>query len=134
MQTACERAKRTLSSSTQASLEVDSLFEGIDLYTPITRTRFEELTSDLFTKTMKPVEKAVKDANLSKYEIDEAVCVCVCVCVCGWVGGWVGVCVYISFHCKGLNKNKTMNVMPEIRPAMLCRGDYSVSSTFVATS
>ena len=132
MRTACERAKRTLSSSTQASLEVDSLFEGIDLYTPITRTRFEELTSDLFTKTMKPVEKAVKDANLSKYEIDEAVCVCVC--VGGWVGGWVGVCVYISFHCKGLNKNKTMNVMPEIRPAMLCRGDYSVSSTFVATS
>ena len=132
MRTACERAKRTLSSSTQASLEVDSLFEGIDLYTPITRTRFEELTSDLFTKTMKPVEKAVKDANLSKYEIDEAVCVCVC--VGGWVGGWVAVCVYISFHCKGLNKNKTMNVMPEIRPAMLCRGDYSVSSTFVATS
>ena len=100
MRTACERAKRTLSSSTQASLEVDSLFEGIDLYTPITRTRFEELTSDLFTKTMKPVEKAVKDANLSKYEIDEAVCVCVyvcvCVCVCGWVGGWVCVCTFPS--------------------------------------
>ena len=69
LRTACERGKRTLSSSTQALLEVDSLFEGIDLYTPITRARFEELNADLFTKTMKPVEKAVKDANLSKSEM-----------------------------------------------------------------
>ena len=75
MRTACERAKRTLSSSTQASLEVDSLFEGIDLYTSITRARFEELNSDLFAKTMKPVERALQDANLSKSEIDEVVLV-----------------------------------------------------------
>ena len=75
LRTACERAKRTLSSSTQASLEVDSLFEGIDLYTSITRARFEELNSDLFTKTMKPVEKALQDANLGKSEINEVVLV-----------------------------------------------------------
>ena len=75
MRTACERAKRTLSSSPQASLEVDSLFQGIDLYTSITRARFEELNSDLFTKTMKPVEKALQNANRSNSEIDEAVLV-----------------------------------------------------------
>ena len=73
MRTTCQRAKRTLASSTQASLEVDSLYEGIDLYTSITRARFEELNSDLFTKTIKPVEKALQDANLSKSEIDEVV-------------------------------------------------------------
>merc|ERR1719276_765481 len=48
LRTACERAKRTLSSSTQAAIEIDSLFEGVDFYTSITRARFEELCSDLF--------------------------------------------------------------------------------------
>ena len=76
LRTACERAKRTLSSLTQASLEVDSLFEGIHLYTSIIRARFEELNSDLFTKTMKLVEKALQDANLSKSKIDEVVLAC----------------------------------------------------------
>merc|ERR1719411_433118 len=51
LRTACERAKRTLSSSTQASIEIDSLFEGIDFYTTITRARFEELCADLFKGT-----------------------------------------------------------------------------------
>merc|ERR1719238_204510 len=51
LRTACERAKRTLSSSTQASIEIDSLFEGIDFYTSISRARFEELCSDLFRGT-----------------------------------------------------------------------------------
>ena len=75
LRTACELAKRKLSSSTQASLEADSLFEGIYLYTSITRARFEELNSDLFIKTMKPVEKALQDASISKSEIDEVVLV-----------------------------------------------------------
>jgi heat shock protein 1/8 len=48
LRTACERAKRTLSASAQANIEIDSLFEGIDFYTSITRARFEELCSDLF--------------------------------------------------------------------------------------
>merc|ERR1712115_681755 len=47
LRTACERAKRTLSASAQASIEIDSLFEGIDFYTSITRARFEELCADL---------------------------------------------------------------------------------------
>ncbi|XP_032547185.1 heat shock-related 70 kDa protein 2 [Chiroxiphia lanceolata] len=54
LRTACERAKRTLSSSTQASIEIDSLFEGIDFYTSITRARFEELNADLFRGTLEP--------------------------------------------------------------------------------
>merc|ERR1711902_411719 len=57
LRTACERAKRTLSASAQANIEIDSLFEGVDFYTSITRARFEELCSDLFRGTLQPVEK-----------------------------------------------------------------------------
>ncbi len=63
LRTACERAKRTLSSSSQASIEIDSLYEGIDFYTSITRARFEELCSDLFRGTLEPVEKALRDCQ-----------------------------------------------------------------------
>ncbi|CAK5089356.1 unnamed protein product [Meloidogyne enterolobii] len=59
IRTACERAKRTLSSSTQASIEIDSLFDGIDFYTNITRARFEELCADLFRSTMDPIHDIV---------------------------------------------------------------------------
>ncbi|XP_068193661.1 heat shock 70 kDa protein 1-like [Antennarius striatus] len=75
LRTACERAKRTLSSSTQASVEIDSLFEGIDFYTSITRARFEELCGDLFRKTLEPVTKALKDAGKEKKEIHDIVLV-----------------------------------------------------------
>ena len=75
LRTACERAKRTLSSSTQATIEIDSLFEGIDFNSQITRARFEELNMDYFRKTMAPVEKVLRDAKLSKSEVDEVVLV-----------------------------------------------------------
>ncbi|XP_078272382.1 heat shock cognate 71 kDa protein-like [Rhinoraja longicauda] len=75
LRTACERAKRTLSSSTQANIEIDSLFEGIDFYTSITRARFEELNSDLLRGTLEPVEKALRDAKLDKSQIHEIVLV-----------------------------------------------------------
>ncbi|KAG7154840.1 heat shock 70 kDa protein 1-like [Homarus americanus] len=75
LRTACERAKRTLSSSSQANVEIDSLFEGIDFYTSITRARFEELCSDLFRKTLTPVEKALRDAKLDKSLIHDIVLV-----------------------------------------------------------
>ncbi|MCV4566302.1 Hsp70 family protein, partial [Escherichia coli] len=71
LRTACERAKRTLSSSTQASIEIDSLYEGIDFYTSITRARFEELNADLFRGTLDPVEKALRDAKLDKSQIHD---------------------------------------------------------------
>jgi len=75
LRTACERAKRTLSASAQASIEIDSLFEGIDFYTSITRARFEELCSDLFKGTLDPVEKALRDAKLDKSSIHDIVLV-----------------------------------------------------------
>uniref|UniRef100_A0A4W6DDR4 Heat shock protein family A (Hsp70) member 2 n=1 Tax=Lates calcarifer TaxID=8187 RepID=A0A4W6DDR4_LATCA len=75
LRTACERAKRTLSSSSQASIEIDSLFEGIDFYTSITRARFEELCSDLFRGTLEPVEKALRDAKMDKAQIHDIVLV-----------------------------------------------------------
>jgi len=75
LRTACERAKRTLSASAQASIEIDSLFEGVDFYTSITRARFEELCSDLFRGTLEPVEKALRDAKMDKSSIDDIVLV-----------------------------------------------------------
>lgn len=75
LRTACERAKRTLSSSTQASIEIDSLFDGIDFYTSITRARFEELCADLFRSTLEPVEKALRDAKMDKATVDSIVLV-----------------------------------------------------------
>lgn len=75
LHTACERAKRTLSSSAQANIEIDSLYEGIDFYTSITRARFEELNADLFRSTLEPVEKSLRDAKLDKSSIHEIVLV-----------------------------------------------------------
>jgi len=75
LRTACERAKRTLSASAQANIEIDSLFEGVDFYTSITRARFEELCSDLFRGTLQPVEKALRDAKMDKSSIHDIVLV-----------------------------------------------------------
>lgn len=75
LRTACERAKRTLSSSTEASLEIDALHEGVDFYSKITRARFEELNMDLFRSTLQPVERALTDAKLDKAAIHEVVLV-----------------------------------------------------------
>ncbi|KAK9374072.1 heat shock protein 70 family [Lipomyces chichibuensis] len=75
LRTACERAKRTLSSSTQTSIEIDSLYEGIDFYTSITRARFEELCQDLFRSTVEPVEKVLRDSKIDKSSVDEIVLV-----------------------------------------------------------
>jgi heat shock protein 1/8 len=75
LRTACERAKRTLSTATQANLEIDSLYEGIDYYTSITRARFEELNADLFRGTLEPVEKALRDSKLDKSGVQDIVLV-----------------------------------------------------------
>jgi L1 cell adhesion molecule like protein len=75
LRTACERAKRTLSTSATANIEIDALFEGVDFYTNISRARFEELCSDLFRGTLDPVQKALKDAKMDKAEIHEIVLV-----------------------------------------------------------
>ena len=73
--TAAEKAKRALSSSTTASVELDSLYEGYDFNSTLTRAKFENLCMDLFQKTMHPVEQVLQDAKLSKNQIDEIVLV-----------------------------------------------------------
>ncbi|KAI3614725.1 hypothetical protein CBS9595_003996 [Malassezia furfur] len=75
LRTAAERAKRTLSSSAQTSIEIDSLFEGIDFYTSITRARFDELCGDLFQATLQPVEKVLRDAKIDKSQVNDIVLV-----------------------------------------------------------
>lgn len=75
LRTACERAKRTLSSAAQTSIEIDSLYEGIDLYTSVTRARFEELNMDLFRKCVDPVEKVLRDAKMDKGQVHDVVLV-----------------------------------------------------------
>ncbi|KAG1218181.1 hypothetical protein G6F35_008529 [Rhizopus arrhizus] len=75
LRTACERAKRTLSSAAQTSIEIDSLFEGVDFYTSLTRARFEELNQDLFRNTMEPVEKVLRDSKIDKSQVHDIVLV-----------------------------------------------------------
>eukprot|EP00253_Pinus_taeda_P016577 PITA_16577 len=75
LRTSCERAKRTLSSTAQTTIEIDSLYEGIDFYTTITRARFEELNIDLFRKCVEPVEKCLRDAKMDKRSIHDVVLV-----------------------------------------------------------
>merc|ERR1712178_344785 len=75
LRTSCERAKRTLSSSTQAYIEIDSLFDGIDFQSTITRARFEEMNMDYSRKCLEPVEKVLRDAKISKDRVDEVVLV-----------------------------------------------------------
>jgi L1 cell adhesion molecule like protein len=75
LRTACENAKRSLSSANVANLEIDSLYDGIDFVTSITRAKFEHLCESLFRKTMDPVEQVLRDAKMSKSQIDEIVLV-----------------------------------------------------------
>lgn len=100
LRTACERAKRSLSSAAQASIEIDSLFEGMDFYTSITRARFEELCADLFRGTMDPVEKVLRDSKMDKNHVHDIVL----------VGGSTRIpkiqkLVSDFFNCKELNKS-----------------------------
>jgi heat shock protein 1/8 len=75
LRTACERAKRTLSSSATANIEIDSLYEGIDFNTTISRAKFNDMNSDYFNKCMGPVQKVLTDSKMSKSQVDEVVLV-----------------------------------------------------------
>jgi L1 cell adhesion molecule like protein len=75
LRTACERAKRTLSSTAVANVDVDSLFDGIDFTSSITRSRFEELNQDLFQRCITCVDNAIRDSGLDKSKIDDIVLV-----------------------------------------------------------
>lgn len=71
----CEKAKRELSTKSQVRVEIESLHAGKDLSETLTRARFEQLNEDLFKKTLKPVQKVLKDSGLSKKEVHEIVLV-----------------------------------------------------------
>jgi heat shock protein 1/8 len=75
LRTACERAKRTLSSTTQTSIEVDGLFDGHDLNVTLTRAKFEQLCDSLFRRTVAPLDQLLRDAKMSKEDIHEIVMV-----------------------------------------------------------
>lgn len=75
LRTQCERAKRQLSAATQATIEIDSLFEGVDFYSSLTRAKFEELCMDLFRGTLEPVEKVLRDSKIPKADVDDIVLV-----------------------------------------------------------
>tara|TARA_Y100000389_G_scaffold197561_2_gene232389 strand:- start:1745 stop:3085 length:1341 start_codon:yes stop_codon:yes gene_type:complete len=75
LRTACETLKKNLSSSTQSTIEIDSLYEGQDFVSVITRAKFEDLCAELFRKTFEPVEQVIKDSGISKSNIHEIVLV-----------------------------------------------------------
>ncbi|KAI5452545.1 Heat shock protein ssb1 [Naganishia albida] len=75
LRSACERAKRTLSSVTQTTVEVDSLFDGVDFSANITRARFEEINAAAFKSTVDPVEKVLKDAKIPAAKVEDIVLV-----------------------------------------------------------
>lgn len=75
LRTACEKAKRSLSSATQATIEVDSILDNQDFNTTITRAKFESLCEALFQRCLKPVEQTLTDAKMAKDEIKEVVMV-----------------------------------------------------------
>ena len=75
LRTACERAKRTLSNATQTSVEIDSLFDGEDFNSSVTRARFEDLNAKTFSGTMEPVQQVLKDSGIEKSKVDEIVLV-----------------------------------------------------------
>ncbi|KAJ5099118.1 hypothetical protein N7532_006119 [Penicillium argentinense] len=75
LRTACERAKRTLSNATQTTVEIDSLFDGEDFNSSITRARFEDLNAKSFNGTLEPVQQVLKDSGIEKIKVDEIVLV-----------------------------------------------------------
>uniref|UniRef100_A0A6C0LHS3 Uncharacterized protein n=1 Tax=viral metagenome TaxID=1070528 RepID=A0A6C0LHS3_9ZZZZ len=102
LKSSCENVKKNLSSSTQATIEIDSLHEGIDFTALITRARFEELCSDLFKRLFDPLDKVLKDSGISKSKIDEIVL----------VGGSTRipkVQKYLSDYFNGKSLNKSVN-------------------------
>jgi len=75
LRTQCEQAKRSLSAQFNATVEVDSLFEGIDYHNTITRAKFENMCKTEFRACLEPVKKVLTDAKIGKTEVHEIVLV-----------------------------------------------------------
>jgi len=128
LRTACERAKRNLSVNTSATIEIDSLFEGIDFSSSITRARFEELCGDYFRSCLGPVEKVLKDAKMSKSEVNEVVL----------VGGSTRIpkvqeLIKTFFNgkepCKSINPDEAVAYGAAVQAAILCGTNDNAAST-----
>ena len=98
----CETLKKTLSTSATASVEIDSLHEGIDFSATITRARFEELCGDIFRRAMEPVDKVLKDAKLDKTQVDEVI-------LCGGSSRIPKVQALLSAYFNGKTLNNSVN-------------------------
>lgn len=119
LRTACERAKKTLTTTATATIEIDALHDGIDFTTTITRARFEELCADLFRQCLEPVDKVLRDAKLDKKQIQEIVL----------VGGSTRIpkiqqllSNYFNGKelCKGINPDEAVAFGATIQAASLC--------------
>ncbi|CAL4922013.1 unnamed protein product [Urochloa decumbens] len=122
LRTACERAKRLLSSTSQTSIDIDSFHDGIDFYATMTRCRFEELNKDLFGQCMAAVEKCLRDAGVEKSGVDDVVL----------VGGSTRIPKVQSMLreffdgkelCRGINPDEAVAHGAAIKAAFLSSGD-----------
>ena len=102
LRAACERAKHTLSSSERACIEIDSLFDDTDFNTSITRTRFEELCSDLFSTANNLFPRVVSESDLTMGEIDDIV-------LSGGSGRIPFIQKLVSTHLRGKEPKISMN-------------------------
>ncbi|KAJ7913430.1 heat shock protein 70 family, partial [Mycena leptocephala] len=102
LRTACERAERTLFAATQTSIEIDSLFEGINFHTSLTRTCFEELCGELFLSTPKPSEKVLHDSKIDKSNVNEIVLIGGSTCI-------PHIITLVSDFFNGKEPNKSIN-------------------------
>ena len=75
IKTVAERAKRTLSSSVQTTIELDSIYDGIDLNISLSRAKLESLCSDIFNRILNPIDLVIKDADINKSDIEEIILV-----------------------------------------------------------
>jgi L1 cell adhesion molecule like protein len=121
---ACERAKRTLTSSTQAHIEIDALFEGTDFSAAISRTQFEDLNMDYFLRCLPHVEKVLADAKLSKAQVHEIVLVGGSTCI-----PKVQELLSEYFNGKALNKSinpdEAVAYGAAVQAAVICRKTHT---------
>jgi len=125
LRTMCERAKRTLSYSVDTTIEVDAIFDGIDFFSSINRTKFEEINMDLFNECMETVESCLTDSKIDKSSVDDVVL----------VGGSSGIpkvqqLLQDFFNgkdlCKSINPDEAVAFGLAVQSALLSEGNKNV--------
>ncbi|KAF3794055.1 Heat shock cognate protein 2 [Nymphaea thermarum] len=110
MRTSCERAKRILSTAVQTTIEIDSLYHGIDFSSTITRAKFEELNIDLFKRCLEPVQNCLRDARMTKNSISDIVLL-----LQDFFNG--------KKHCRSINPDEVVTYGAAIQAAILSKHD-----------